>query len=89
MIANRLQWCCKFDHKRKEIDCCGEIKQRLNMLKFVSYKVGRSTLTSLYKSLTRSRTEYGDVIWDDCFDCDSSLFDSVQYEAARSVTGAI
>lgn len=39
MIANRLQWCCKFDHKRKEIGCRGEIIQRLNMLKFVSTKL--------------------------------------------------
>ena len=57
MIADRLQWCCKFDHKRKEIGCRGEIIQRLNMLKFVSYKVGRSTLTSLYKSpCTKARS---------------------------------
>ena len=33
--------------------------------------------------------EYGDVVWDNCYDCDSALLDSVQYEAARLVTGAI
>ena len=33
--------------------------------------------------------EYGDVIWNNCYDCDSALLDSVQYEAARLVTGAI
>ena len=27
--------------------------------------------------------EYGVVIWNKCYDCDSALLDSVQYEAAR------
>ena len=64
--------------------------KRLNMLKFVRYKaVDRSTLTSLCKSLIRPIMEYGDVIWNNYNDCDSALFDSVQYEAARLVTGAI
>ena len=58
-------------------------------LEFVKYKVDRSTLTSLYKSLIRLLMKYGDVIWNNCYDCDSALLDSVQYEAARLVTGAI
>ena len=33
--------------------------------------------------------EYGDVVGNNCYDCDSALLDSVQYEAARLVTGAI
>ena len=33
--------------------------------------------------------EYGDVIWNNCYDCDSALLDSVQYEASRLVTGTI
>ena len=63
--------------------------KRLNMLKFVRFKVDRSILTSLYKSLIRPLMEYGDVIWNNCYDCDSALLDGVQYEAARLVTGAI
>ena len=63
--------------------------KRLNMLKFVTYKLDHSILTSLYKSLIRPLLEYGDVIWNNCYDCDSALVDSVQYEAARLVTGAI
>ena len=59
------------------------------MLKFVTYKVDRSILTSLYKSLIRPLMEYGHVIWNNCYDCDSALLDGVQYEAARLVTGAI
>ena len=63
--------------------------KRLNLLKFVKYRVDRSKLTSLYKSLIRPLMEYGNVIWNNCYDCDSTLLDSVQYEAARLVTGAI
>ena len=63
--------------------------KRLNMSKFVTYKLDRSILTSLYKRLIRQRMEYGDVIWNNCYDCDSALLDSVQYEASRLVTGAI
>ena len=33
--------------------------------------------------------EYGDVVGNNCYDCDSALLDGVQYEAARLVTGAI
>ena len=67
----------------------GKASKRLNMLKFVTYKLDRSILTSLYKRLIRQRMEYGDVIWNNCYDCDSALLDSVQYEASRLVTGAI
>ena len=63
--------------------------KRLNMLKFVTYKLDRSILTSLYRSLFRPLMEYADVIWNNCYDCDSALLDSVQYEAARLVTGAM
>lgn len=33
--------------------------------------------------------EYGDVIWDNCSEGESQLIESVQYESARVVTGAI
>ena len=43
----------------------------------------------LYKSLIRPMMEYADVIWDGCNEDDSELIESVQYEAARVVTGAM
>ena len=63
--------------------------KRLIMLKFVTYKVDRCIVTSLNKSLIRPLTDYGVVNWNNCYDCDSTLLDSVQYEAARLVTGVI
>ena len=63
--------------------------KRLNMLEFVTNKVDRFILTSLYKSLNKPVMDYGDVIGNNCCDCDSTLLDSVQYEAARLVTRTI
>ena len=63
--------------------------KRLNMLEFVTYKVDCFILTSLYKSLIKPVMEYGDVIGNNCCDCDSTLLDSVQYEAVRLVTRTI
>ena len=59
------------------------------MLKFVTYKLNCSILTSLYESNQTTYREYGDVIWNNCYDCDSALLDSVEYEGARLVIGAI
>ena len=63
--------------------------KRLNMLKSLKYRVNRSTLVCLYKSLIRPLMEYGDVIWDNCTDGESQLLESIQYDSARVVTGAI
>ena len=40
--------------------------RRLNILKSLKFKINRSTLICLYKSLIRPLMEYGDVIWDNC-----------------------
>ena len=53
--------------------------KRLNMLKFVKYKVDRSTSTCLYKTLIRPLIEYGDVIGNNCHNRDSALLDNVRY----------
>ena len=82
-LKNSMSW------RNHIIQVYEKASKRFNMLKFVTYKVDRSILTSLYKSLIRPLMEYGDVIWNNCYDCDSVLLDSVQYEAARLVTGAI
>ena len=63
--------------------------RRLNILKSLKFKINRSTLICLYKSLIRPLMEYGDVIWDNCSEGESQLLESVQYESARVVTRAI
>ena len=61
----------------------------LNFLKEIQFKVSRDTLMKLNKSLIRPLMEYADVIWDGCNEDDSELIESVQYEAARMVMGAM
>ena len=63
--------------------------KRLNLLKPLKYKLNRSTLICLYKSLIRPLLEYADAIWDNCSKADQQLLEHIQYEAARVVTGAI
>ena len=61
----------------------------MNLLKSVKYKLHRSTLISLYKSLVRPLMEYADVIWDGCTESEANLLEGIQNESARIVTGAI
>jgi hypothetical protein len=62
--------------------------KRLNLLKSLRFKMNRSTLACLYKSLIRPIMEYGDLIWDNCTVSNlSDLLESVQYESAKSLRG--
>ena len=61
----------------------------MNVLKKVKYKLNRSTLISLYKSLIRPLLEYADVIWDGCSVGDTNLLEGIQNESARLVAGAM
>ena len=63
--------------------------KKLNMLKPLKLKLQRKTLDILYKSLVRSCLEYADIVWDGCCEADRDLLESLQYEAARLVTGAL
>ena len=63
--------------------------KRVNLLEGIQFKVSKDTLMKLYKSLIRPMMEYADVIWDGCNEDDSELIESVQYEAARMVMGAM
>ena len=63
--------------------------KRINLLEGIQFKVSKDTLMKLYKSLIRPMMEYADVIWDGCNEDDSELIESVQYKAARVVTGAM
>jgi hypothetical protein len=56
--------------------------KKLNVLKSIEYRLDRSTLISLYKSLIRPVMEYADVIWDGCSEYETA-------HAAHIVTGAI
>jgi hypothetical protein len=61
--------------------------RRLGILRSLKYKLNRSSLETIYKSLIRPILEYGDIVWSSPsqnLDC----LESVQLNAARVVTGA-
>ena len=61
----------------------------LNLLKGFKFKLPRLTLEILYKSLVRSKMEYANVVWDGCTIGESDLLESVQYDAAKLISGAM
>jgi hypothetical protein len=61
----------------------------LNLLKGFKFKLPRLTLEILYKSLVRSKMEYANVVWDGCIIGESDLLESVQYDAAKLISGAM
>ena len=65
------------------------VSKRLNLLKGFKFKINRDTLAKLYKSVIRPLMEYADVVWDGCSESVSDLLESVQYESAKVVTGAM
>jgi hypothetical protein len=72
VFQNNMLW---WSHIQNIIE---KVSKRLNTLKLLKYKVNRSTLTCLYKSMIRPLMEYGDVIWDNCSEGEASLFEHIQ-----------
>ena len=83
VLFNNLSWRA---HIFKIYD---KASKRLNMLIGIKFKVDRTILRKLYKSLVCPLIEYADVLWDGCTESESDLLEHVQYEAAKTVTGAM
>ena len=62
--------------------------KRINILMSLMYKLDRKTLETVYISFIMPTLEYGDAIWDNCSKTEKDGIESVQYGAARIVTGA-
>ena len=82
-LSSNLSW------RTHVLDIHDKASKRLNLLKGLKLKINRKTLDKLYKSLFRPLMEYADVVWDGCCDNVSDLLESVQYEFAKIVTGAM
>ena len=63
--------------------------KKLNMLKGLKFLLSRHTLETLYESLVRSNLEYANVVWDGCTGGESDMLGSIQFGAARVITGAM
>ena len=82
-LASNLSW------KPHIFNVYERASKRANMLKGLKFKLSRNTLERLYKFLVRPVMEFADVVWDGCTESECDLFEHVQYETAKIVTGAI
>ena len=83
LIINKT--CSWYEHI---LDITAKAWKRINILRSLMYKLDRKTLETVYISFIRPTLEYGDAIWDNCSKTEKDEIGSVQYEAARIVTGA-
>ena len=83
LIINKT--CSWYEHI---LDITAKAWKRINILRSLMYKLDRKTLETVYVSFIRPTLEYGDVIWVNCSKTEKDEIESVQYEAARIVTGA-
>ena len=84
LIINKT--CSWYEHI---LDITAKAWKRINILRSLMYKLDRKTLETVYISfINRPTLEYGDAIWDNCSKTEKNEIESVQYEAARIVTGA-
>lgn len=82
-ISKDLSW---NEHIENIVVNAGKCLDVLNALKF---KLNRKTLETLYFAFIRSKLEYANIVWDNCNKQLSDLVESVQYRAAKIVSGAI
>ena len=81
-ISSNLTW-----NKHIE-DVCTKALRRLDILRFLKYKLSRRSLELIYLSYIRPLLEYGDILYDGCGVANSIKLNKVQYEAAKIVSGA-
>ena len=59
-----------------------------DVLKKLKYQVDKESLEKIYFSFIRPKLEYGNYIWDNCFEGDKDRLEDFQLSIARTVTGA-
>ena len=77
---------CSLHHHIQEIT--GKAWKRLNILRTLKFQLDRRSLQIMYFSYKRPILEYGDIIWDNCFNYEKEEIEKIQIEAGRIVTGA-
>ena len=77
---------CSWHHHIQEIT--GKAWKRLNILGTLKFQLDRRSLQIMYFSYIRPILEYGDIIWDNCFNYEKEEIEKIQIEAGRIVTGA-
>jgi hypothetical protein len=82
-LSSNLSWS---DHISEAVK---HAHNRLNMLSFLKYRLGRNTLLTMYQAFIRPILEYGNIVWCNLSNAESDLIESVQRRAGRIISGAI
>ena len=83
ILAPGLSWKPHVDHIIKKAS------QRLGMLQAFKYKLSRTSIDYLYKTLVLSLLDYGDVLYDGCAQQQADTLNALQSRAARIVSGCL
>ena len=81
-LCNNLSWSSHLNETELKSN------KRLDILKYVQFKLDRKSLETLYKMYVRSVIEYADVVWAGANKNELTRLDNIQKRAARIVTGA-
>ena len=63
-------------------------RARINIMRKLKFKLDRKSLGTIYTVFLIPLIEYGDIIWDNCSQCEKQKLNTLQNEAARIETGA-
>ena len=77
-----------FQKHRKSI--LSKVNKTIGLLRKPHHILPRSPLLTIYKSFIRPHLDYGDIIYDQAYNASfHQKLDSIQYNAALAITGAI
>ena len=66
------------------------VNKTIGLLRKLHHILPRSPLLTIYKSFIRPHLDYGDIIYDQAYNASfHQKLDSIQYNAALAITGAI
>ena len=62
--------------------------KRIHVLGLFKYRMSRATLHRCYLSFIRPVLEYGNILFDNCYEKEKQLLETIQYKALRLITWA-
>ena len=84
IFDSKLNFKCHLSEK------ISKANKRIWIIKRLYNFLPRATLVNIYKTFVRPHLDYGDVIYDNCSnETFCQMIESVQYNAALAITGAI
>ena len=70
--------------------CLKKISKTISLLRKLQNNLPRAPLVTIYKSFVRPHLDYGDILYDQMFiNSFHERLESIQYNAALEITGAI